>query len=129
MNYEDFINSKRRLSFSSGIQANDLNPFLKEFQKFSVKIALQKGRFALFEDCGLGKTIQQLEWANQVSKHTNQPVLILAPLAVTDQTIQEGRKFNIDVNEIGSGYIQISNYEQLDNIDTSLYSGVVMGTL
>lgn len=128
MNYSEFIQSKSRNLVASGIDvsASSLHPSLKDFQRFSVNIALQKGRFGLFEDCGLGKTFQQLEWSRQVNAHTAKPVLILAPLAVTGQTIQEGAKFGIEVNEYGSGKIQITNYEQLANVDTGLFSGIVL---
>ena len=128
--YKKFLESKKKTFISSGFEINEseLNSKLKDFQKYCVKIALKKGRFALFEDCGLGKTFQQLEWANQVSKHTNKPVLILAPLAVTSQTIKEGKKFNIniDVVTIDKNQNEITNYEQLKNLDVSKYSGVVL---
>jgi DNA modification methylase len=91
------------------------------FQKFIVKRALKAGKYAIFADCGLGKTLMQLEWANQVCKKTNGKVLILAPLAVVGQTIQEGAKFGIDMSSI-----DVNNYEQLDNIDCSIYSGIVL---
>jgi DNA modification methylase len=70
----------------------------------------------------------QLEWAFQVSKKTGKPVLILAPLAVSGQTIKEGEKFGIEcIRYDGSdNRIQISNYEQLDNIDSSLFAGIVL---
>ena len=99
-----------------------------DFQKFCIKRALKKGKYALFESCGLGKTIQQLEWANQVYKHTKKPVLILAPLSVSLQTIYEGEKFGIEVVKYNGSdnAIQISNYEQLDNIDCSIFSGIVL---
>ncbi len=63
----------------------------------------------------------QLEWANQVNKHTNKPVLILAPLAVVGQTKQEGFKFGINMDSI-----HVNNYEQLENIDFNIYSGIVL---
>jgi superfamily II DNA or RNA helicase len=89
---------------------------------------VRKGRGAIFADCGLGKTFQQLEWAHHVARHTGRPVLILAPLAVSGQTIQQGVQFNIPVVRYtgGSDPIQITNYEQLDNIDCSIFSGVVL---
>lgn len=99
-----------------------------DFQKFIVHRALKAGKYAIFADCGLGKTLMQLEWANQVNKHTGKPVLILAPLAVSGQTIEEGKKFHIDVCKYdgGNSPIQISNYEQLENIDCSIFSGIVL---
>jgi len=119
--YEKFIESKKKTHISSGFQVSELNNMLFDWQKTSVKIALSKGRFALFMDCGLGKTFMQLEWAYRVSEHTSQKVLILAPLAVVEQTKREAKKFNIDDNNI-----DISNFDQLKNIDTSIYSGVVL---
>ena len=77
-----------------------LNEQLFDFQKYCVETALRKGKFALFEDCGLGKSIQQLDWAKNVCNHTKQPEIIVAPLAVVGQTIQEGVKFGYVVNEI-----------------------------
>ena len=123
MNYTDFLETKRKNFIESGfdISENKLNPLLKDFQKFGVKTALFKGKFALFFDCGLGKTFCQLEWAKQVSIKTKRKVLILAPLAIIEQTKKEADKFGID-----SKYFDITNYDQLKNIDVSIYSGVVL---
>lgn len=132
--YEKFLERKRKTISDTGfdISIEELNPLLFPFQKFCVQRALKKGRFAFFEDCGLGKTFQQLEWANHVSKFTDGLVLILAPLAVVGQTIKEGVHFNIPVFELNTTFmpdfpgIYITNYEQLHNIDCSLFSGVVL---
>ena len=123
MDYKKFLETKTKTHINSGFEINesDLNDNLFDFQKHIIKIALKKGRFAIFEDCGLGKTIQQLSWANQVYKKTKQKVLILAPLAVVEQTKDEAIKFNIDPD-----CFDITNYDQLKNIDCSLYSGVVL---
>ena len=123
MNYTEFLKTKEKTFLSSGfdVEEADLNQNLFPFQKFAVKTALKKGRFALFEDCGLGKTAQQLEWAYQVSKYTNKRSLILAPLSVVEQTKDEAEKFQIDISNI-----DIINYDQLKNIDTGQYSGVVL---
>ena len=127
MNYQEFLQTKERKFHDSGFDAGELNKNLFKFQEFIVRRALQKGKYAIFADTGLGKTIMQLSWANQVNKHTNKPVLILAPLAVSAQTIEEGRKFGIEVNRYpGLGGILISNYEQLDNIDCFVFSGIVL---
>lgn len=126
MNYEIFLETKKKTHIDSGFECGKLNKNLFDFQKHIVKLALKKGRFAIFADCGLGKTIMQLDWANQVSKKTNKPVLILAPLAVTQQTIEEGNKFDIEISNYGSGNIQIINYEQLKNITVNQFSGVVL---
>jgi DNA modification methylase len=129
MTYEDFLKQKVKSIVKSGFEVNeaDLNSYLFDFQRFIVKRALHNGKYAIFADCGLGKTLMQLEWANQVNKHTQKPVLILCPLAVAGQTIKEGQKFGIDVVKYdASSAIQITNYEQLANIDCSLFSGIVL---
>lgn len=134
--YMQFLDSKKAKRVESGFIVNDgdLNPSLFDFQKYCVKRALAVGKFALFEDCGLGKTIQQLEWADKVCKHINRPVLILAPLAVISQTIKEGEKFGYKVSELGCTIfdqdlatgIYITNYDNMENIDACLFGGVVL---
>jgi|11_taG_2_1085331.scaffolds.fasta_scaffold01280_2 DNA modification methylase len=123
MDYQEFIESKTVNFIESGFEVydSDLNESLFDFQKFIVKTALRKGRFAIFADCGLGKTLMQLEWANKVCGHTQGKVLILAPLAVVEQTKSEALKFNIDLSGI-----DVINYEQLDNINCDQYDGVVL---
>ena len=112
--YLDFLQTKQKTHILSGFDVDEkqLNNKMFDFQKFIVKRALKAGKYAIFADCGLGKTLMQLEWANQVCKETKGKVLILAPLAVVGQTIQEGLKFGIDMANIN-----VQNYEQLDNID------------
>jgi len=121
--YQKFLETKRKTFIESGfeISENKLNPLLKDFQKFGVKTALFKGKFAFFFDCGLGKTFCQLEWAKQVSIKTKKKVLILAPLAIVEQTRQEAIKFGISLD-----CFDITNYDQLKNTDTSIYAGVVL---
>lgn len=128
--YLEFLEGKQKTHVLSGfdVNENELSGYMFPFQKFIVKRALKAGKYAIFADCGLGKTLMQLEWANQVNKQTGKPVLILAPLAVSGQTIKEGEKFGINVCKYDGGEtpIQISNYEQLDNIDCSLFAGIVL---
>lgn len=132
--YNAFLEKKKRHRIESGFEVDEkeLNPKLFDFQKYCVKRALQAGKFALFEDCGLGKSPQQLEWAQKVIDRTDMPVIILAPLAVVSQTIAEGVKFGYKVIEIADGqtdfekHIYITNYDNLDNVDVSVFSGVVL---
>lgn len=131
MNYDDFIDQKLKIVSPSGFTPDTLNPHLMDFQHHIVLTALQKGRYAIFADCGMGKTIMQLSWADAVAIHTQKPVLILAPLAVIEQTIREASKFGIvarrwDDKSDQDSPIVIANYEQLSNIDTGLFSGVVL---
>lgn len=123
MNYNEFLETKKKEFISSGfdIEQEKLNVNLFDFQRYIVQIALKKGRFAIFADCGLGKTLMQLSWANAVYNETGKKVLILAPLAVVEQTRREAEKFGIDLDSF-----DITNFEQLKNIDCSVYSGVVL---
>ena len=134
--YQKFLESKKVTKIESGfdVYISQLNPLLFEFQKYCVQRALKSGKFALFESCGLGKTLQQLEWADKVSRHTNSSVLILAPLAVVAQTIKEGEKFGYkvaDYEKIKPGQnseyrIFITNYDNLENVSIDYFSGVVL---
>jgi len=124
MNYLKFLEQKKKSFIESGFEINDneLNKNLFDFQKYAVKIALKKGKFALFFDCGLGKTLMQLSWSQAVFNQTNKKVLILAPLAVVEQTKDEASKFGISLD-----CFDITNYDQLKNIENiNQYSGVVL---
>lgn len=129
--YLSFLESKRITLENSGfkIDETDFNTNLFANQKHVVKTALLKGRFAIFSAPGTGKTLMQLEWARCVNEYTKQPVLILCPLAVAGQTIQEGQKFGIEVkkyNCLDVSGICIANYEQIENIDLDAFAGVVL---
>jgi hypothetical protein len=132
MTYEQILENKKKRIQDAGFTVSNevLNPALFDFQRHIVKTALRKGRYAIFADCGLGKTLMQLEWAQHVAEHTQSPVLILTPLAVSGQTIQEGVKFGIDVQRLRSDVfgpgVYVTNYEQLDNIDAEQFAGIVL---
>lgn len=134
MGYTDFLESKLKRVEPKGIEVDqsDLNDKLFEFQKDLVQWSLQNGRAAIFADCGLGKTPMQLEWANQVFKNTGKSTLLLAPLAVSSQTLQESNKFNIpntrivkEQSDVNEG-INITNYEKLHKFDLSYFGAVVL---
>lgn len=130
--YYQFLQRKKLDVRDSGfnVEEKDLNPILFPFQKYCVSKALKKGRYALFEDCGLGKTIQQLEWSKHIVNHTQKPVIIIAPLAVVGQTIDEGNKFGYRVVELEGRPkekgIYITNYDNIKNVVSKDYSGVVL---
>lgn len=133
-NYASFLETKRENVAAVGfaVDDRDLNPALFDWQRRVVQWALKRGRAALFEDCGLGKTAQQLEWARHVARHTGRSVLILAPLAVSDQTIREGAKFGIDVtrcntsSDVNPSGVNVTNYERLEKFDPSPFAGIVL---
>lgn len=121
--YAEFLKTKVKTRQLSGFEVadDDLNASMFPFQMFIVKRALLAGKYAIFADCGLGKTLMQLAWAERVSKHTGKRVLILAPLAVRGQTLAEGERFGINMS-----LIDVQNYEQIDNIDCEQYAGIVL---
>ena len=127
MSYQDFIASKRITFTPRSVTRSDrLNPALFDFQVKIVEWALSKGRAAIFADCGLGKTLMQLEWA----RHVPGDVLILTPLAVARQTEEEARRFGIDAAVSRDGTraasITITNYQQLHKFDVSSFEGIVL---
>ena len=132
MNYDSFIASKSKQRVASGFEPLPIVAPLFDWQKSVVRWAIRNGCAALFEDCGLGKTLQQLEWARQIAEHTKFPVLILTPLSVAAQTAAEAAKFGIKAAVVqsqegvkGKG-IWITNYEKLDHFDPDEFSGVVL---
>ena len=128
--YEEFLRRKEITVPSAGIDTENItvSDKLFDFQRDIVLWALKKGKAAIFAGTGLGKTLMQLEWA----RHIGGTVLILAPLAVSKQTISEGGKFGITVHHCRSqedvidGGINITNYERMDRFDFSKFLGVVL---
>lgn len=131
MTYEEFLRSKEFKPIHAGFEPDELNPNLFDYQDAIVRWALRKGRCALFEDTGMGKTIQQLAWADAVCKHTDGKVLILAPLAVSKQTAKEADKFGVACHLVESEEdvqkgINITNYEKIHKFDTGQFDGIVL---
>lgn len=126
--YSDFIASKSSVAPSVGITPKRVSRKLFPFQRDLTKWALRKGRAAIFADCGLGKTPMQLEWASHIPGR----VIILAPLAVAQQTVGEAAKFGYR----GVAYarhgaetdarVVVTNYEMLDHFDPADFAGVVL---
>lgn len=129
--YAEFLTSKRHSYGMSGIDvaALELHHDLFPFQSDLVRWSLRQGRAALFCDTGMGKTIQQLVWADQVARHTGGNVLILTPLAVSHQTISEGEKFGITVRRSVDGTVHpgitVTNYERLHYFQPSDFVAAV----
>lgn len=132
MDYQEFLDGKRKAAPSAGFTPAEINPMLFDFQRDIVKWACRKGKAAIFADCGMGKTPMQLEWAHQVLLHEGGgSVLILAPLAVAEQTAREGAKFGIPVKvcrtqaDVVEG-INITNYEMLGHFNSERFIGIVL---
>ena len=126
--YEEFLASKLISDPSTGLsEIPELNPMLFDFQRDITAWALRRGRGCVFADCGMGKTIIQLEWAHHIPGN----VLIVAPLAVSTQTIREAEKFHeekIEYSQYGEvpTRISITNYERLGHFDPANYTGIVL---
>lgn len=126
--YTSFIRRKSQQGRLGGFEPLWMPDFLFDFQAHLVEWSIRKGRGAIFADCGLGKTPMQLVWAENVVRHTNKPVLILAPLAVSQQFVREAEKFGIEAHVSTDGKprpnITVANYERLHKFDESDYSAV-----
>jgi hypothetical protein len=129
--YRSFLHSKRFHAESCGFIPTAINPYAFDWQRPVINYACRKGKAALWEGCGLGKSLQELEWSWQVHLHTGGDILLLTPLAVAEQMKEEAEKFGIRAkvcrsqSECEPG-INITNYEMLPHFDPSRFVGVVL---
>ena len=126
--YEAFLKRRMALPSADGIDGAELMPHLFDHQRDLVLWALRIGRSCIFADTGLGKTAMQLEWARVVSEQRGR-VLLLAPLAVADQTVREGERFGVPCayrRDDAGDAITVTNYEMLDRFDPAEFAGVVL---
>lgn len=131
MEYREFLKTKKIVNEASGFECDERNPALFDWQNDVVKWALRKGKCAIFSDCGTGKTRLLLQWGQKVHEHEDKPILILAPLAVAQQTKREGEKCGIDVNIVRDqadckNTLNITNYEMLSHFDADYFVGVIL---
>lgn len=128
-NYDDFLSAKVNEGADSGFEPRFMARDLFDFQEAMIDYAIRKGRAAMFEDCGMGKTVQFLTWAQNVVEHTNKRVLVLSPLAVAAQTVREAHKFDIDAarssGDMPNAKIVVTNYERLEHFTPGDFAGVV----
>jgi hypothetical protein len=132
--YTAFLAEKGRVAAPVGFNADParLPGEMKPFQADLTSWACRRGRAALFEGTGLGKTVQELAWAQEVQHETRKPVLVLTPLAVAEQTVLEAQKFNIDGVAYASDHdaartpIVVTNYDRRHLFDFSKFGGVVL---
>lgn len=129
MNYQEFIDRKSQLGTKDGFKPTFMPNYLKDYQSSLIEYAVEQGRSAIFADCGLGKTPMELCYAQNVVMHTNGNILLLTPLAVTAQFLEEAEKFGIEAARSNdgkpAGKITITNYEKLHLFDASDYVGMV----
>lgn len=131
--YEQFVARKLSTLVPSGIRDGfSLPASLFPHQSALTAWALRRGRSAIFADTGMGKSRMELAWADAVRKHTGQPVLILAPLAVAAQTADEGRQIGVEVTvcrdgaDVNDRGINITNYDRLHRFNPEQFGGVVL---
>lgn len=129
--YTAFLASKKLVDVPTGLtEIPEMNPMMLDFQHDITAWALRRGRAAIFADCGMGKSLMQLEWA----QHVPGKVLIFAPLAVAAQTIREAKKFKCrhvpeyrrHQSEVGDEKIVIANYEMIEHFDFTQFGGLVI---
>lgn len=132
MNYQDFLERKRIVDPMTGMDdPRPMPDFFKNHQADICRWALRRGRSAVFAGTGLGKTIVELGWGEQVSEYTKLPVLIFAPPAVSVQHIREAAKFGmqarlvLDQSEVGPGN-NITNYQKMHLFDMTKFGGVAL---
>ena len=129
MSFQDFMISKAQVTTEQGFEPVFLPDYLKDFQRDLVTWSVKNARCGLFEDCGLGKTVQQLVWAENVVRKTNGRVLILTPLSISEQTLDEAEKFEIEASRSRDGKLRgkiiITNYEKLHLFNPSDFVGCV----
>ena len=132
MSYDAYITRKLSTVPPTGIDSGFSVPgSLFPHQSALTAWAIRRGRAAIFADTGLGKSRMQLAWADAVHFHTMRPVLILAPLAVASQTVEEGAALGIHVKHCRDGAeihpgINITNYDRLHRFDPEQFGSVVL---
>lgn len=131
MDYNDFVSAKLGSVDTTGIAAPLRDYGLFPHQRDLAEWALRRGRAAIFADTGLGKSRMQLAWADMVHRETGGDVLILAPLAVAEQTAEEGQSIGVAVTHAREGAdvqpgITITNYDRLHKFDVAHFVGVVL---
>lgn len=130
LNYSEFLESKAQLSGNFGFDPIYLPNRLFDFQKYLVEWGIKKGRGAIFADTGLGKTLMQLVIADNIVKYTNGNVLILTPLAVAFQFMEEAKTIDLDIYHSRDGQIKskimVTNYERLHHFDSNDFQAVIL---
>lgn len=129
--YSEFLHNKTQSGSLHGFAPIWMPEWLFDFQSYLVDWALRRGRAALFCDCGMGKTPMQLVWAQNVALHAGKPVLVIAPLSASAQTVREASKFDIPAERSINGQystdarIVVTNYERLHLFNPSHFAGAV----
>lgn len=127
--YSGFLAGKRQLTGDYGFDPHFMPDGAFPFQRDLIEWSVRKGRGALFADCGMGKTLMQLAWSENVAAESGGRVLILTPLAVSHQTVTEAHKFGIEAARSDKGELKaqivVTNYERLHYFSPDDFAGVV----
>lgn len=134
MRYAEFVASKIATAEPVGFDPTmPINNKAFGFQRAIIEWSLRRGRAAEFADCGLGKSLCELEWGWHVLHKTNKAVLMLTPLAVAKQMSREAEKFGIEaVNvcrtpaDVRPKMINVLNYERLGGLTPDQFSGIIL---
>jgi len=125
VSYAEFLAEKTPRVELAGKEPGELPALLFPWQADIVRWAVRLGRAAIFSDCGTGKSLMQLAWAQQFAGR----VLIVAPIAVAEQTIDEAKKIGITVRRVyepdNEPGISITNYERLKKFVGVPYDAMV----
>src|ERR1700722_661526 len=115
--YQTFLKKKVSPDTQYGFEPLFLPDCLFHFQRWMTDWGIRKGRCEFMEDCGLGKSLQELVVGENIVRKENKPVLLLTPLAVGPQMVKEGTKFGIEAKQTRNGKvskgINVTNYESL----------------
>lgn len=126
--YEQFISRKSQLAGNHGFDPIWIPDQSFDFQRYLIEWICRKGRGAVFADCGMGKTLMQLTWCENVYRKTGKPILLLTPLAVGSQTVEEAGRFGMEAARSIDGKptapITVTNYQKLHMFDQSDYAGI-----
>lgn len=130
--YQAFLAVKRLVDPATGFDPGPMLDWMFPHQRDITRWALRRGRAAVFAGTGLGKTAIELVWADRVADRTGLPVLILAPLAVAHQHLNEAKRFGISASiartqrDVEGCRVVVTNYAKLDHFDLSAFGGVVL---
>lgn len=128
--YGEFLRTKVAVATQEGPQVvdSDIHQSLHPWQRYVVAWAVRTRRAAIWADTGLGKTRMQLEWA----RLSGEVSLVVAPLAVCQQTLREASVIGIDAKyvrsagEISGPGVYVTNYEMVEQIDPAVLDAVVL---
>jgi len=131
MTLSELLERKRHAYDDLGFEPSFIPSDAFDFQRALITWAVKKGRSSIFADCGLGKSLMQLTFAENVVRQCAKPVLVMTPLAVAPQMVEEAAKFGIEACRSNDGKfpsgsrVVVTNYERLHHFDPNDFVGAV----